>query len=125
MFFITQNNGVISGPGGGDFVPDNAIECTEEITLNYQDYTIVDGELIKKSTEDIQARLDSIAIDSVKNEALQLLKDSDYRVLQDKFVQYSLNKQTAVLEYREALREVVRGNESLLPAFVYYEVAEK
>jgi hypothetical protein len=41
-------------------------------------------------------------------QAQQLLNNSDYRVTVDKMESYTPEKQTAVKEYREALREVIR-----------------
>lgn len=43
-------------------------------------------------------------------EAKTLLTESDWRVLSDKFKSYSSEKQAAIMDYREQLREVVRGN---------------
>ncbi|HMT03023.1 MAG TPA: hypothetical protein PKD00_06910 [Burkholderiales bacterium] len=44
-----------------------------------------------------------------------LLLESDWQVLPDKFNNYSLTKQKAIIEYREQLREVVRGNVAVIP----------
>lgn len=47
-----------------------------------------------------------------------LLKDSDWRITQDKFAQYSSIQQENIVIYREQLREVVRGNSLTIPELV-------
>lgn len=46
------------------------------------------------------------------------LSESDYRVLPDKFVGYSSHNQTAIIDYRAALRRVVNGESNTLPTLV-------
>lgn len=49
--------------------------------------------------------------------AQALLMETDWQVLADKFKSYSTQKQAAIIEYREQLREVVRGHRNELPVF--------
>lgn len=47
--------------------------------------------------------------------AKTLLIETDYQVLPDKLNSYSLDKQKTIIDYREQLREVVRGNLAVIP----------
>ena len=53
--------------------------------------------------------------ESVKAQALDLLNTSDYMVIPDRFSMYDETRKGAIVAYREALREVVRGNSESLP----------
>lgn len=100
-------------------LPNNAFVITPEqheeylIALNSQlkNVVLLDGkiEVVDKFTaEELAAQKSERAKEELISQAQQLLNDSDYRATVDKMESYSTEKQTAIKEYREALREVIR-----------------
>lgn len=100
-------------------LPANAFVITPEqheeylIALNSQlkNVVLLDGkiEVVDKFTaEELAAQKSERAKEELISQAQQLLNDSDYRATVDKMESYSTEKQTAIKEYREALREVIR-----------------
>jgi len=100
-------------------LPANAFVITPEqheeylTALNSQlkNVVLLDGkiEVVDKFTaEELAAQKSERAKEELISQAQQLLNDSDYRATVDKMESYSTEKQTAIKEYREALREVIR-----------------
>lgn len=100
-------------------LPANAFVITPEqheeylTALNSQlkNVVLLDGkiEVVDKFTaEELAAQKSKQEKEALIAQAQQLLNDSDYRATVDKMESYSTEKQTAIKEYREALREVIR-----------------
>lgn len=100
-------------------LPANAFVITPEqheeylTALNSQikDVVLAKGkiEVVDKFTaEELAAQKSKQEKEALIAQAQQLLNDSDYRATVDKMESYSTEKQTAIKEYREALREVIR-----------------
>lgn len=103
----------------GESLPDTAVIITNEqheeylTALNSQlkNVVLLDGkiEVVDKFTaEELAAQKSKQEKEALIAQAQQLLNDSDYRATVDKMESYSTEKQTAIKEYREALREVIR-----------------
>lgn len=100
-------------------LPNNSFVITPEqheeylTALNSQlkNVVLLDGkiEVVDKFTaEELAAQKSKQEKEALIAQAQQLLNDSDYRATVDKMESYSTEKQTAIKEYREALREVIR-----------------
>ncbi len=100
-------------------LPNNAFIITSEQYSEYQsaynsqikDIVLLDGKIEtvdKFTTKELAAQKSKQEKEALIAQAQQLLNDSDYRATVDKMESYSTEKQTAIKEYREALREVIR-----------------
>ena len=76
----------------------------KDVVLQWGAVQIVD----KFTAEELAAQKSKQEKEALIAQAQQLLNDSDYRATVDKMESYSTEKQTAIKEYREALREVIR-----------------
>ncbi len=109
-FTINEDNN-ITGVG---ITPDNtypekgAIKCTKEQSENIAKYKICEGRVVLKNDNELSAQKLEQDKQLLMGQAQQLLNASDYRATVDKMESYTPEKQTAVKEYREALREVIR-----------------
>lgn len=100
-------------------LPNNSFVITPEQYSEYRsaynsqikDVVLAKGkiEVVDKFTaEELAAQKSKQEKEALIAQAQQLLNDSDYRATVDKMESYSTEKQTAIKEYREALREVIR-----------------
>lgn len=100
-------------------LPNNSFVITPEQYSEYRsaynsqlkDIVLLGGkiEVVDKFTaEELAAQKSKQEKEALIAQAQQLLNDSDYRATVDKMESYSTEKQTAIKEYREALREVIR-----------------
>lgn len=100
-------------------LPNNSFVITPEQYSEYRsaynsqlkNVVLLDGkiEVVDKFTaEELAAQKSKQEKEALIAQAQQLLNDSDYRATVDKMESYSTEKQTAIKEYREALREVIR-----------------
>lgn len=100
-------------------LPNNSFVITPEQYSEYRsaynsqlkNVVLLDGkiEVVDKFTaEELAAQKSKQEKEALIAQAQQLLNDSDYRATVDKMESYSTEKQTAIKEYREALREVIK-----------------
>lgn len=91
--------------------PEQHAEYLAALNSQIKDVVLAKGkiEVVDKFTaEELAAQKSKQEKEALIAQAQQLLNDSDYRATVDKMESYSTEKQTAIKEYREALREVIR-----------------
>lgn len=72
-------------------------------------YNVIPIPIIDDNTTDITTE------QSLHQQAFTLLRSSDYRVLQDKFIGYTEQQQILIMEYRAKLRQVINNELNELP----------
>lgn len=70
--------------------------------------------IVPRDKAEIEA-MEAAEVEARKAQALQLLAESDYRATADRWSMMPHEQQMAWADYREALREVVRGNKAEIP----------
>lgn len=120
-FYSPKNQGFFIDAANSN-IPTDVIELTQEQYSEFFEkqatgkYTgVFDCKTKKFIYTEINRDFEDIAKQQRIIEAKSLLAATDWRMLADKFKSYAPEKQAAIIEYREQLREVVRGNRNTLP----------
>ncbi len=123
MYYFNYNkNGDIVGCG---FSPDGTIinegiECTEEQKNNWQLLRIINSQIVDKYTPaELAAQEAAEAAALLVSQAKGLLAASDYRVLPDRFAEFTTDQQTELVAYRAQLRLVARSESAELPTISF------
>jgi hypothetical protein len=93
-----------------DPIPEGFVEIPNKELFDYSNLKLENNTVRKATDQEISSRLYLLETNTLtitaRNKRNNLLSDTDFYVLPDKFSTLSISKQTAITQYRQALRDI-------------------